>query len=300
MTTDLFGFGHCCADYLALLCPYPEKGKKGDVVQSLIVGGGPVPTACQAVAKWGKLVKFVGKVGDDPDGELIRRGLVEEGVDASGMIVDPTITTARAYIWIDQGDGSRTVALDVSRYRFPEAAEFDASLVKEARVFMVDGRAADASIKGLEVARKAGVVTVLDAGAVRPRFSEMLSLVDYAIVSWDLADTFAPGADPVKLTHLLTKAGARNAVVTVGERGAYFCGDEGEGFVKGVPSDKVVDTTGAGDVFHAGFVYGLLQGWKIEARLHFAAAAASLSTRKLSGRYGIPELSEALKMCESR
>lgn len=295
-SVDLFGFGHCCADYLALLRPFPEKGKKGDVIESLLVGGGPVPTACQTVAKFGRSALFVGKVGADSDGEVVKRGLREEGVDASFMLTDPKVNTARAYIWIDPDDGSRTVALDVSRFSFPAEDELDERLVISARVFMVDGRAVEATLKGLRIAREAGVITVLDAGAERPRFREMLELVDYAIVSADLADTFAPGVEAEKLADLLVKSGARNAIVTVGERGAFYRGYEGSGFVPGVRSPQVVDTTGAGDVFHGAFIYGLLEGWEIERRLHFAATAAALSTRKLSGRFGIPTREETLQL----
>jgi len=289
---DLFGFGHCCADYLALLSPFPEKGKKGDVVQSLIVGGGPVPTACQTIAKWGKLVRFVGKVGDDPDGRMVALGLEEEGVDVSGMLVDPDVKTARAYIWIDPSDGSRTVALDASRFRFPDESELDVRLPTACKVFLADGRAVEATIKALHLARQAGVLTILDAGAARPRFREMLALTDYAVVSRDVADTFALGASPEQLARLLVEAGSKVAVVTIGERGAIYYGAEGEGFVPGIEITNVVDTTGAGDVFHGGFIYGLLEGWDIERRIRFANIAAALSTRKLSGRFGIPMRSE--------
>jgi len=289
---DLFGFGHCCADYLAVLRPFPEKGKKGDVIQSLIVGGGPVPTACQCVSKWGKSVRFVGKVGDDSDGRMVVQGLIEEGIEASGMLIDPTVTTARAYIWIDPLDGSRTVALDASRFHFPGEDELDVSLPAACRIFLADGRAADATIKSMKIARESGATTILDAGAARPRFREMLALTDYAIVSRDVADTFAPGATPEELARLLVEAGVKVAVVTIGERGAIYRGSEGVGLVAGFEVSEVFDTTGAGDVFHGGFVYGLLEGWPIERRLRFASAAAALSTKKLSGRFSIPSLGE--------
>lgn len=292
---DLFGFGHCCADYLTLLDPFPAKGKKGDVVASSIIGGGPVPTACQTVAKFGRSARFCGKVGDDADGRIVRQGLVETGVDGSFVLVDPEVATARAYIWVDARDGSRTVALDISRFRFPAPDELDPRLPAACRFFLADGRAAGATLKALRIARASGVPTMLDAGAVRPRFAEMLPLVDYAVVSRDLADTLAPGASPEELVLRLLDGGAQRAVVTVGEKGAVWRDGSGNGFVPGFPV-KPLDTTGAGDVFHGALIHGLLDRWALEQAIRFANAAAALSTRKLSGRLGIPELGEVMGM----
>jgi len=289
---DLFGFGHCCADYLSLLKPYPAKGKKGDVVESLTIGGGPVPTACQMVASLGKRVSFCGKVGNDTDGALVLDGLRESNVDSTRMIIDPAVKTARASIWIDPEDGARTVALDTFRFQFPNEVEFDRDWVKECRFFLVDGRAAEATVAALKEARRLGVPTMLDAGAVRPSMSLMIPLLDYTVVSSDFADTYAPGASAPELANLLLGAGTGLAVVTVGERVAYWqSGNEG-GFVEGFSVTDVIDTTGAGDIFHGGLIYGILEGWDIRRSIRFANAAAALSTRRLSGRLSIPERRE--------
>jgi len=285
---DLFGFGHCCADYLSVLRPFPPKGKKGDVIESLTIGGGPVPTACQMVASLGKTVSFVGKVGDDDDGKLVLHGLSACGVNSSNMIVDSTLKTARASIWIDADDGSRTVALDTTRFAFPSADEFDPLWLSECRLFEVDGRAAEATLIGLREAKRRGVITMLDAGAVRPLMNQMLPVLDYAVVSSDFADTFSPGAGAPTLARGLIEAGVGTAIVTAGESGAYWCTAEGNGFVKGFQVTGIVDTTGAGDIFHGGLIYGILEGWDLERSIRFANAAAALSTRRLSGRMGIP------------
>lgn len=289
---DLFGFGHCCADYLSVLRPFPLKGKKGDVIASLTIGGGPVPTACQMVASLGKTVSFAGKVGDDDDGRLVRRGLSDCGVDSSRMIVDQTLKTARASIWIDADDGSRTVALDTIRFTFPSSAEFDIGWLKDCRLFEVDGRAAEATLIGLREAKRRGVITMLDAGAVRPLMDQILLLLDYAVVSSDFADTFSPGADASSLAGRLVEAGVGTAIVTAGEAGAYWHNRDGHGFVKGFHVTDIVDTTGAGDIFHGGLIYGILEGWDLELAMRFANAAAALSTQKLSGRMGIPTRQE--------
>ena len=289
---DVFGFGHCCVDYLSVLDPYPSKGKKGDVVESLVVGGGPVPTALATLSQFGATTRFCGKVGSGHEGDLIISGLHERGVDTSWMITDPDGVTARAFIWIDPKDGSRTIALDVSRYQWMTPDQLDDRLPKCCKVFLTDGRATDATLKGLKIARQAGVTTVLDAGSTRPRLNEMLPLIDYAVVSQDLADGFAPGASPEQLSHRLIEAGTGTAVVTMGEKGTIWFDGTNGGRIPSSPISQIVDTTGAGDIFHGAFIYGLLRDWNLDRSIRFAGVAAALSCRKLSGLMSIPTLEE--------
>ncbi|MDP8228757.1 MAG: PfkB family carbohydrate kinase [Candidatus Electryoneaceae bacterium] len=292
VSVDVFGFGHCCVDYLSILDPYPSKGKKGDVVESLVIGGGPVPTALATLANFGATTRFCGKVGSGHEGALIIDGLHQRGVDTSWMTVDPDGVTARAFIWIDPKDGSRTIALDVSRFKWMTPDQLDDRLPKRCKLFLTDGRATDATLKALKIARKAGVTTVLDIGATRPRLDEMLPLIDYAVVSQDLADGFAPGASPDQLSHRLIEAGTGTAVVTMGKNGTIWFDGSNGGHIPSFPVSRIVDTTGAGDIFHGAFIYGLLQDWALDHSIRFAGVAAALSCRKLSGMMSIPSLEE--------
>lgn len=281
-----------------MLDPYPDKGKKGEVVESLIIGGGPVPTALLTVVKFGFTARFCGKVGDDQDGRFVCEGLKEGGVDVSPMLIDKDTTTARAHIWIDARDGSRTVALDRSKLTWHTAAQLNPELPRLCRVFLCDGRASEATLKGIKLAKEAGVVTVLDTGSVRARLLEMLELVDFAVVSADLADTLSPGAPPDEIAQKLVHMGAGAAVVTCGKSGAvYFDGT----ICRTVPGFEVdvVDTTGAGDVFHGALVFCLLNSWDLARSVSFANAAAALSCRKLSGKAGIPRLDEVETLLKS-
>ena len=294
LQVDVFGFGHCCIDYLCILDPYPFKGKKGDVVESLIIGGGPVPTALQAIVQFGGTACFCGKAGADRDGYQITDELRDRGIDVSPMIIDPDVRTARAYIWIDKRDGSRTVALDLTRYSWLNADLLDDRLPQQCRVFLTDGRAAEATLKGLRLAREANVTTVLDVGTRRQRLDEMLPLVDYAVISQDLVDVFSK-RNALELAHHFIESGVKIAIVTVGKEGAVWCDGISEGHVPGFKV-KAIDTTGAGDVLHGAFIHGLLHGWSLERTIRFANATAALSCRKLSGSRGIPTLEETLSL----
>jgi len=297
---DVFGFGHICIDYINVLDPYPERGRKGTVVESLVVGGGPVPNASAALAMWGASTRFCGRVGAGWEGNLVIRRLMDRGVDCRWIEVDLESETARAHIWIDKKDGARTVALDLSRYRWMTADSLDERLCSACRVFLSDGRMADATIKGLATARANGITTVFDVGTPRGRLDEMFPLVDYALISNELARTYAPGATPMQFAEWIVRQGAKVGVVTAGETGTYWTDGTDSGFCPAFKVTPIIDTTGAGDIFHAGFIWGLLKGWAMDRSLRFASAAGGLACCKLSGLLAIPSLVEVESLVESK
>ncbi len=305
MKFDVLGLGHCCIDHLSILDPFPEKGKKGVVIESCTTGGGPVPTALRVVTRFGGTATFCGKVGNDNAGKQIISELNDDDIETNLMVIEPETITATASIWIDPTDGSRTIALDTPEFPWVTTEQFNADLVRNCRVFITDGRAIGASLEGLRVAREAGIPTVFDTGSGRPGMYEMLPLIDYAIVSQDLSEHLDPKVYNPKinvndsmqtslaLAKHLVKFGAGAALITMGELGVMYH-DEVQTMVSPAFKVKAYDTTGAGDVFHGAFIHALLQDWKINRALRFANAAAALSCRKLSGSGGIPELDEVV------
>lgn len=288
---DVFGMGHCCLDYLYELDPYPEKGKKGEVVNSKTVGGGPVPTALLTLQKFGCSTRFFGRVGDDADGKLVLSNLVNGGVDITPTIVDPNSKTPRAIIWIDTRNGDRTVALDKTGHKWVDASDFTSEWLENCSVFLSDGRATEANIEALRIAKEKDIPTVLDIGNMRKRLDEMLFLTDYAIVSSDLSSSFSGVSSPHDLAKTLLSKGVKTAIVTVGAEGAVITTGEKNFQVPGYPVD-VVDTTGAGDVFHGAFIYGILNNFDLINSVRFANVSAALSCRHLSGMGGIPTLKQ--------
>lgn len=295
---NILGFGHCCIDYLNILDPYPEKGKKGIVKESLIVGGGPVPTALATLAKFGLSTQFIGKIGTDPEGDVIIEGLTEYNVDVSKVIRDKSVSTPRANIWIEPTDGTRTIVLDTTGHEGMKPTELNDRLLENCEFVLCDGRPVDTTLKGLKLAKENCAITVLDIGCVRDKLDEILLLIDYAVVSQDLVDSLCPGFTPNQLSDLLMKMGAKNAVVTCGSDGTVWKSGDEEGHVPAYPAHRTVDTTGAGDIFHGGFIFGLHHGWNIEQSIKLGSAAASISCGKLSGLKSIPTLKEAMSLLD--
>jgi sulfofructose kinase len=299
---DCVGFGMNAVDHLSILDPYPGLDEKVEVIESSMQGGGPVPTAMVTLAKLGAKVAYVGKIGDDAEGRFVKAELEKEGVNTDYLIKDKESKTAKAFIWVDKNTGKRTVALDKTRSNHIEISELKFIDSITTRFLHIDARKPEVDIFLSKWAKKLGTKVSLDVGSLRPDVESVFSFVNHLIVSKRFACGFTRLSDPFSACKELLKKGFEIVVVTVGENGC-ICGSP-RGFTTSGAEDeifhspgfpvKVVDTTGAGDIFHGAFIYGLLEKWDLKRTARFACATAAMKCRKLGGRIGIPNLAEAI------
>ncbi len=285
---DVYGLGQCCLDLLVRTESYPPPDVKCEVFDLTRQGGGPVATALVALSRWGARCAIAGVVGDDPIGDEIRASISSENVDAHNVLVRPDSESQLAFVLAEPGTGRRTIF-----WRRPtgdplRAEEVDVERLLGARVFHTDGLFPEASIAAARAAKDAGIEISVDAGSLRDGMIELASMADHFLASGTFARAYAPGASAVDVCHRLAELGARVAGVTLGERG-YAAVADGIEIERPAYSVDAVDTTGCGDVFHAGYLHGLLNGWAAEVRFDFAAWAASRVATKLGGRTGIPK-----------
>jgi len=158
-------------------------------------------------------------------------------------------------------------------------------------LLLVDGLMMDASISAVKRAREMNIPTMLDAGSARPGMTGLAGLCDYVVASEVFAEGLGWGLKPEALLKEFKALRCNALTVTQGENGSITVSDD---CIIRMPAFTVeaVDTTGAGDVFHAGYIYGLLQGWDLETVLRFAAALAALICMRVGGRAGAPRLGE--------
>jgi sulfofructose kinase len=284
---DCVGLGVNAVDYLSILNPYPNLDDKVDVVRSSVQGGGPVPTAMVTLAKLGAKVCYIGKVGDDPEGEFVRSQLEREGVDCRYLIVDRKIKTSKAFIWVDKKSGKRTVALNRDRKNSLDTNELGFLDSISAKFVHIDAREPGINIFLAKWAKKQNAEICLDVGSLRKGVEKVFPYVDHLIVSRRFACGFVKTTDPYKACRELMKRGFKTVVVTIGEDGCLFSLGK-KIFHSPEFKVKVVDTTGAGDVFHGAFIYGLIKRWSIEKIARFANACAAMKCRRLGGRARIP------------
>ncbi len=286
------GLGQCSLDYIAVTDGYPAPDTKFEAAGMLVEGGGPVATALVALSRLKVKTRFAGVIGADRAGAEILRGLKLEGVDTASLVTRRAGCSQTANIIVDRSNATRTIIWRRATAKPLTAKEVRGPFIKGADFLLLDGLMARASIKAAGIARTLGVPVMLDAGSLRPGMVELAASADYVVCSEGFAREYA--RTPALALKALESIGVRTATVTLGRGGSVTLAD---GVSFKVPAFKVraVDTTGAGDVFHGGYVYGLLKGWEIKKTVTFASAFAALKCRAPGGRSGIPSLSKTLK-----
>ena len=297
---DCVGIGICAVDYICLLSYYPELDEKLDAQQFSFQGGGPIPTALVTLARLGAKTAYLGIVGHDDNGKFVLKQLEQEGVDISAVIVDKNCATNQAFIWIDNQSGKKTIVLNKNSAAAPLMPnEISISHIKTTKYLHIDGRETEATIAAIEMAKDAGVKVILDAGSPRKELTKILNLVDYPVVSESFCKSYLSTSSYEKGLEKLMNFGATAAVITCGAKGCY--GADENGVIYQPPFNvEIIDTTGAGDVFHGAFIYSLLQNWSLEKNLEFSSAAAAINCTHLGGRAGIPGIKKINQFLEER
>jgi ribokinase len=287
------GVGHCSVDYLGIVDRYPAVDRKEMLRAFSIQGGGPVATALATLAAFGVEAEFAGKVADDDLGRTILEAFRQAGVGTRMLVVEPGAVSPFSFIAVERETGRRNVFWAPGSVSPLLPAELRPDALAGAEALLVDGHQIAAQVRAAELARQVHVPIVLDAGGLKEGMGDLLALTDVLIASERFLTEVAPRDDLRRSLEELRAMGPRVAVVTLGEEGS--AGLEGEHFVR-IPALRVqvVDTTGAGDVYHGAFLYGMLQRWDLERTMRFAGAAAGLKCRALGGRAGIPNLEEVL------
>ena len=293
------GIGQCAWDMLAVVDHFPQADTKKEALAWEEQGGGPVATALAALSRLGISCRFHGVTGDDREGAAIRQSLVEEGIDVTGLVRRSNAASQTAFIAIDRDKGTRTIF-----WKRPSGApltkgELPPDFLSNAEFLLLDGLMMDVSLYAARQATEAGVPVLLDAGRVREGMLELARRCQYVVGSEEFARELGWKDDPGSFRQVIRKHGFGITTITLGSRGSVtFADDE----IISCPSFPVetVDTTGAGDVFHGGYLYGLLQKWPLRDTVRFASAVAAMKCRKLGGRAGIPKLSEVLQFLQER
>lgn len=295
---DCLGFGICAIDYLCVVTRYPNLDEKTEAIQFSIQGGGPVATALVTLARLGCKTTFIGRIGHDENGNFLLNEFAKEGVETTGIIVDKSMPTNQAFIWIDQQTGKKSIVLNNQHYRPVIPEEITCEHIGRAKYLLIDGRDTVATFKLIRWAKEKGAQIVLDAGSPRYRMDELLNLVDYPVVSKSFSHKYLKLSDFKKAVEQLLKCGAKAAVITCGNNGCYG-GDETGIYYQPAFPVEVIDTTGAGDVFHGAFIVGLLNHWHLTKVLKFASATAAIKCTKIGGRSGIPNFETVDKFLQS-
>jgi sugar/nucleoside kinase (ribokinase family) len=229
--------------------------------------------------------RYVGKLGDDDAGTLHRKAFANAGVETR-LVTVVGGASPQSLILVD-GGGERTVLCRRDDQLVLQPGDLDRDWIVNARFLHVDGYDTAAATLAARWARAAGIPVIADLDELYPGVEDLLENIDYLIASRDFPCRLMEEDDletALRQTH--RRYGCRLTAATLGQDGVTAW--DGQKFHHASAYRvAVVDTTGAGDIFHAGFIYGLLHGWPLERQLDFACAASALNCMAVGARGGI-------------
>jgi len=274
-------------DRIWYLADLPKEGGKYVANNYTEVGGGPAATAAVAAAKLGANVDFIGRVGDDDTGSRLLAELESLGVNTRFTRIFKGARSSQSAVLVD-ASGERIIA----NYPSPDLAE-EADWLQDIDfsqwdVVLADVRWHDGAKQALTLARQQGVTTVLDADITPQDIAELVALSDHAAFSapgLQRMTQIAEAESALKKAQTLTNG---HVYVTQGKDGCYWLEKGALSYLPAFQID-VVDTTGAGDVFHGALAVGLAQNQPAQDAVRFASAVAALKCTRPGGRAGIPD-----------
>jgi sulfofructose kinase len=295
---DVIGLGVNALDLIGVVDGYPEPDTKMPLLEFDVQGGGVVATALVACARLGLRARYIGKFGTDFWSRVSLRSLAREGIDVRHVLRAPGSPGHVSLVVADRVSGTRTLF-----FRRPPAyairpEELDRAALTAGRLLHVDGIDAAAALQGVRWAREAGMRVTMDGERIVEGIEEVWPLVNLLVCN--------PRFVRATMGHAALEDGLREMADRGPSRVASTLAGEGAvGLEKGrwvrVPGFRVeiVDTNGAGDVFHGACAVGELRGWPLEWTLTFANAVAAMKCRFLGGRRGIPRLPEVMEFLEA-
>lgn len=287
--------GHSSWDITVPVDNYPVENTKYRFNERYKAGGGPASNCAYLLGKWGVDTVIASMVGSDDAGSKIKKEFQDINVNTNYIETSYDKDTSLSFILINKQNGSRTVFNVADEHPALKKLSYDFT----PDIIFTDGHDYGASQSAISKYQNA--ISIIDAGRVTPELLELCKYIKYIVCSKGFAETVTglkfDFTNPNSLVNvyntLQNKYPNSNIVITLEDKGClYQVGRE----IKIMPGLKVtaVDTTGAGDIFHGVFTYGLANNFDMEKTITLANIAAGLSVTKMGSRLSIPSLSEVL------
>lgn len=287
---DLVGVGLNATDTLMPVEKFPVSGSKVEFRNVDILPGGQTATAVLACQLWGLQTRYVGKLGDDRAAQLHLDEFARVGTETQ-IVTAHGCDSPQSLILVEP-NGERTVLLRRDDRLALTPEELKGEWITNARALLIDGYETAAATQAATWAREAGVPVVADLDELYTGIETLLGKIDYVITSRDFPCRLMQEDDlETALRMMHSRFGNKLTAATLGHDGV-LAWDGKQFHYQPAYKVPVLDTTGAGDIFHAGFIYGLLQNWPLDKQLDFACAAAALNCSSVGARGGIQPVTE--------
>ena len=303
MNPQIVGIGRCTLDIIFRLPEYPtwEKGVVYD--EYSIDGGGQVGTGLVAASKLGATTGYIGTAGSDYAGDLKLESLRKWGVDTSRVIRREGPDGQVILVTVQSSTGERVFnhsdRLD-AEFITPEELDYD--YITKADYLLLDGSHPKAALEAAKWMRKAGKQVMLDGSKTDEQIKEstrgLIPFVDALVCGAGFGEKLTGISDVFEAGERVLDMGPSAFVETLGERGSVTVTKE-ERFETPSFDITVKDTTGAGDVFHGAYLYGLINGWTHKRIALFSTAVSALKCTRMGGRRSSPTLGEVLEFLQN-
>lgn len=282
--------GHAAYDITMVVDSFPKENTKNRIDNRVECGGGPSANAAYLLGKWGLDVSFAGVVGNDEYGKRIKEELESVNVDTKYLEFSNDFPTTNSFIVANRENGTRTIFT----YRNQDLHMNDIELDFTPDIILFDGQEIDITNKLLD--KYPNAISIIDAGRPTEKIIEIAKRVNYLVCSKEFAEAVSNiiinTNDNLSEVYNYMKEEFKNEVIiTLEEQGCLYSLDNQ---IKVMPSLNVdaVDTTGAGDIFHGAFTYGIANNYPLEKVLKIANIAGALSVEKIGSKYSIPTKNE--------
>ncbi len=295
------GIGYCSMDTLCVVPPM-AMDQKVQADQMLMQGGGPAATAIVAAARLGCQASFMGVVGDDAIGRMIRDAFTNEEVQTDCLVQREYAQSAAAICLVDQQTGKRSIPWHAGTAKPIQPDEVNPEWVQRASAIHCDGHQIDAALTAAKIARQHNIPVFLDAGTLVNRIDELIAISDVVFVSEDFAQCYTGKKNPQQAIEYLHQQGSQWTGVTLGSGGSMGFDGQQTHYVPSVRV-SVVDTTGAGDVYHGALAARYLQTqneppFMLDC-MRYASVVAAIKCTELGGRTAIPTHQQTLEKLQS-
>lgn len=304
---DVTCLGILVADAIAkVVDDIPEKGKLMPVNQLSLHTGGCAANTAMDLTKIGISASIIGKVGKDGFGDFLVNALKNSGVNTDGLAAKDGINTSASVV-LSASNGERTFLHCYGSNADLTYEDIDFNIIKNSKILFIAGTNLMPKFDGvpcskvLKKAKDMGVYTALDtAWDATGRWMDIvepsLPYLDLFIPSYDEAKMIAGKEEPEEIADVLLSKGVKLAVIKLGKDGCFIKNIDGEKYTIPTYSDIIViDTTGAGDSFAAGFITGLVKGWDLCKCGKFANAVGTHCVMEVGSSTGIKSMEEILK-----
>jgi len=301
---DVVGLGLASLDVLVRLRDIPTWQRGSSMSAFALDGGGMAATAMAAAARLGARAGFVGTAGSDTAARIKVDSLAADGVDLSRLVARDGPERQVILVCVDESTGERVFCgLQSLGQEQLQPEELDRDYITSARCLHLDGFHYAAALQAAKWMREAGKTVVYDggrtSGSIGKETRALLEYVDVLICGSGFAPALTGRTDRSEAGRAALAAGPRIVVQTDGPGGSCTVAAEQQFCTPAFQVD-VVDTTGAGDVFHGAYIVGLLRGWSLPFVAQFASAVAAVKCTRLGGRAGIPRFNEVMAFLKDR